>query len=80
MEKLARRVYDDIKGRKKYEIIGIWLDRLRQEIYENQDKINEIVEWINKPGKQLDKIYNQTLRNEAKIKWIQNWIDEYEKK
>ena len=41
MKKIKRRVYESSSD------VNIWCTRLLQQMYENQDKLNEIVEWIN---------------------------------
>jgi hypothetical protein len=41
MENMPRRVYESSSD------VNIWITRLLQQIYENQDKLNEIIDWIN---------------------------------
>jgi len=66
MEKIARRVYESSAG------VNIWCTRLLQQIYENQDKINEVVKWINEHEKQLHKpIPINFYEREKKLKLLE---------
>lgn len=49
MKKIARRVYESSSD------VNIWITRLLQQVYENQDKLNEVVKWINEHKKHSPK-------------------------